>query len=557
MKKLLLTLIMSVVFVGTIFAQWYPSDESYNPNNYDTYFDVQYPFNPGNFEMPDYPNAFLECNGALITDQDRWADYEVGAFVGEELRGFCFMTNLYVEMGYLPMFEGIFVYYNESGESISFRVYDHATGQEYECTTNFEIVTGDDSNHYGTYDDPDGTSGEALIISFTAESAQTFTKDITGYGEGNGNWYLISSPIGNVDISGPDQLVGLGLLATDSSFDLFYFDESKELEWINYQQEDYSLGFDTLEKGKGYLYASQVSTTLTFTGTAYSGDSTVTLNKTGVNQKWDGWNLIGNPFADTVYIDRDFYTMNDGGTEILATPVSRGIAPMEGVFVVAETDGETITFFTSGSGGGGFDDGEIFKTLTLNLNDGRSLIDRAIVRFGEGRQLPKFQLRSNSTKVYIPKDGSDYAIVRSEGMGEMPVNFKAEKNGTYSLVLGSENVSFSYLHLIDNLTGADVDLLANPGYTFEASTTDYASRFRLVFATGSSNDDNFAFFSNGSLIVNNDGKATVQVIDVNGRVLSSESINGSASVSVKGAAGVYMVRLINGDNVKVQKIVVR
>ena len=47
------------------------------------------------------------------------------------------------------------------------------------------------------------------------------------------------------------------------------------------------------------------------------------------------------------------------------------------------------------------------------------------------------------------------------------------------------------------------------------------------------------------------------MIDVNGRVLSSESINGSASVSVKGAAGVYMVRLINGDNVKVQKIVVR
>jgi hypothetical protein len=39
-----------------------------------------------------------------------------------------------------------------------------------------------------------------------------------------------------------------------------------------------------------------------------------------------------------------------------------------------------------------------------------------------------------------------------------------------------------YLHLIDNLTGADVDLLQMPEYTFTAKTTDYASRFRLVFS---------------------------------------------------------------------------
>jgi hypothetical protein len=52
-------------------------------------------------------------------------------------------------------------------------------------------------------------------------------------------------------------------------------------------------------------------------------------------------------------------------------------------------------------------------------------------------------------------------------------------------------VSFSYLHLIDNMTGADVDLLPllrgqgglnQPAtYTFTAKTTDYESRFKLVF----------------------------------------------------------------------------
>ena len=142
-------------------------------------------------------------------------------------------------------------------------------------------------------------------------------------------------------------------------------------------------------------------------------------------------------------------------------------------------------------------------------------------------------------------------------MGEMPVNFKAETNGSYTMSFGSENVTFSYLHLIDNLTGADVDLLVNASYTFDASTTDYASRFRLVFATGDNNDDDsFAFFSNGSFIVNNEGEATLQVVDVMGRILKSENISGSASVKVDAASGVYMLRLVNGNDVKVQKVVV-
>ena len=120
----------------------------------------------------------------------------------------------------------------------------------------------------------------------------------------------------------------------------------------------------------------------------------------------------------------------------------------------------------------------------------------------------------------------------------------------------SSELSFNYLHLIDNKTGADIDLLATPSYSFEAQATDYASRFRLVFATGNS-EDTFAFYSNGSFVINNEGEATVQVMDVTGRMLSSEAINGSASINVEGAAGVYMVRLVNGENVRVQKIIVK
>ena len=56
--------------------------------------------------------------------------------------------------------------------------------------------------------------------------------------------------------------------------------------------------------------------------------------------------------------------------------------------------------------------------LIANVTSNRgSVVDRAIVRFGNGGTLPKFQLNPNSTKVYIPVDGENYAVVRAEEMG--------------------------------------------------------------------------------------------------------------------------------------------
>ena len=195
----------------------------------------------------------------------------------------------------------------------------------------------------------------------------------------------------------------------------------------------------------------------------------------------------------------------------------------------------------------------------MNITQNRgTVIDRAIVRFGESQTLPKFQIRENSTKLYIPQGGKDYAIATSNGQGEMPLNFRAKENGTYTITVNPENVEMAYLHLIDNMTGADVDLLQTPNYSFNANVTDYESRFKLVFAVGpSTGSGTFAFISNGNWIINNEGEATLQVIDVNGRILSSETINGCVSKSINATSGVYMLRLINGDNVKVQKIVVR
>ena len=196
--------------------------------------------------------------------------------------------------------------------------------------------------------------------------------------------------------------------------------------------------------------------------------------------------------------------------------------------------------------------------LNMTVSEGRGSVDQIRVRFGKGHNLQHMSFRNNS-KLYMPVEGNDYAVVYAENEGEMPVNFKAEKNGSYTISFNNDNVEFSYLHLIDNLTGNDVDLLNNPSYSFDAKTTDYASRFKLVFATGNSvNGNDFAFISNNSLkIFGIEGQATLKVMDVTGRTLSTESFNGSYDKQLNLSNGVYMLQLIQGNDIKTQKIVVK
>ena len=251
--------------------------------------------------------------------------------------------------------------------------------------------------------------------------------------------------------------------------------------------------------------------------------------------------------------------MNEEGSDLEPVDAYNTVNAMEGVFVNAyDQELGSVTSYANFTPAGNTS-GEGGMKINLTRNRG-TVIDRAIVHFGECRQLPKFQINPNNTKVYIPQGNKDYAIVRSVAQGEMPVSFRASENGTYTIAVEAENVDMNYLHLIDNMTGADIDLLATPNYTFEARTNDYTSRFRLVFSANGIDEQTaeaFAFFNGTSWTVSNTGDATLQVVDITGRIISSETINGNATVSLNQPAGIYMLRLVNGNDVKVQKVVVR
>ena len=456
-----------------------------------------------------------------------------------------FTTTLPTEAT-VTSFEAKFGGFSSTAGTITLKVDETTVGTGSLDATN-DVVVSNTSVASGTTltitvtDIAKGVKCYYISYVVSTSATETHTLEIAGYGNSDGGYYLIASPVAS-DVT-PSAENGF---LTDA-YDLYWFDQTQEAEWRNYKS-----GTFDLVSGMGYLYASQEGTTLTFEGTPYDGDGTVSLVKDD-DAQFAGWNLVGNPFGVSAYIDRDFYIMNpETGAELIQS--SGEIAPMQGIFVIANEDGEDLTFTTEAPGNNN-------EKLVLNVTRNRgNVIDRAIVRFGQGGMLPKFQLNENNTKISIVEGETEYAVVRSANEGEMPVSFKASENGRYTISVNAENIEMEYLHLIDNMTGANVDLLATPSYSFEANTTDYTSRFRLVFSANNGiseqSNETFAFFNGSNWVVNNNGEATLQVIDMTGRVLSSEQINGSYNKSLNLSAGVYVLRLSNGNVVKTQKVVI-
>lgn len=354
-------------------------------------------------------------------------------------------------------------------------------------------------------------------------------------------WYFFASPFTNYHV--PGNVINM----YSGDYDLYRLNPSTMM-WENFKNHEADF---QLVNGQGYLYANAIGVTLSFIGTTKPYTAGYTVEATG-------WNLVGNPYTFNAYVNQPHYVLNSKRTAIVAaTSNSAAIAPCSGVIVNGNA-----TFYNEPqmqSNNQGNIQIALAQTAATRGGSNMETLDNAIITFNEGSELGKFYFGTQAANIYIPQGTEEYAIAYSNAQGEMPVNFKANQDGEYTLSINANNAEMSYLHLIDNMTGADIDLLQTPSYTFTAKTSDYESRFRLMFASNVDTDgdnDSFAFFSNGNWIIANEGRATLQVIDINGRILSSESISGSVSKAINATAGVYMIRLINGNDVKTQKIVI-
>ena len=378
-------------------------------------------------------------------------------------------------------------------------------------------------------------------------------KSVSGYGSSEGDWYFLASPlVGNANPTTVENLI------TETEYDLYQFNQSFPMqEWQNYEA---NMEAFVLENGLGYLYANKEDVDLIFKGEFNEDETKLIELAYDANATLAGWNLVGNPFPVDAYVNKSYYTLNEGGTalEPVAASMETIIPTCTGIMVKADNINETVVFskmapeMAANQG--------VLQVVVVEDNvRGDVVQDKAFVSFNANDRLEKYIFNKDNVRISVFQSGKDFAIAYASEQDEIPLNFKVARNGQYTISVNADGMDFSYLHLIDNLTGADVDLLAEPSYTFDAKTSDYASRFKLVFsACGDADGDNetFAFISNGNIVITEaDTNSTLQIVDVTGRVVVSS--DAACNVSTSGmSAGVYVLRLINGNDVRTQKIVV-
>ena len=474
--------------------------------------------------------------------------------------------------------------------------YDHTENTTLACLNSFDkttVRTGvtltattvlgiDQCNNAGQIILEEG----AQLYHNTAGLNATVKKTITGYTD-NGGWYTLATPFSSYNPA--------GVLTTDN-YDLYYYDEdgnNEGREWRNYKANAFNLA-----AGQGYLYAHNPSLTLRMAGTLNSGNysSTVNLDYANSDANLKGFNLLGNPtahdieFSKTASVSDGYYYLNNSEAWVYTTtttiPVGRGF------LVKANASGQSVTLNLQSKG----ERAEKGQYLCLAIGE-----ERAYVKLNEGVSMPSLDLNGRHVGLYLTRDGQSYAMLVRDGVDALDLCFEARRPGEHTLAIDTQGLDLDYLHLIDNLTGADIDLLSlceagrglpqceagsglpqceagsglplckgggggfnnlTPAYTFHASLTDYPSRFRLVFtptaAEPAEEATTFAYLSHGQIIITGldaiTGPATLQIIDAQGRVLSCK--DAMHRVSTAGmTSGVYILRLITAENVKMQKIV--
>lgn len=364
-------------------------------------------------------------------------------------------------------------------------------------------------------------------------------RNISSYSNNSDGWYTIAVPFTELT---PSQL-------TSETYDLYAYDEAGDQEWMNYKAN--TPNFPTLP-ANGYLYAHTPDINLRLIGTLNSGSHTelVDLSYANASTILKGFNLLGNPTAHEITFtpttnsvsvsDGYYYLENDD--DWVYEP-SNNVPMGRGFLVKANAEGQSVTLNPQSKR----NNSEIQNPAFLKIDiDG----EHAYVKTAEGVSMPLLSFKGHNSCVFLSRDGQPYIMLVRNGAHSLDLCFQAHRHGQHMLSVDTKGLEIPYLHLIDRITKSDIDLLQTPNYSFESSANDMTSRFRLLFSPDNLSDENdlFAYYSDGRIIIDEmeSVNASLQIIDITGRLVENHNL----------ASGVYVLRLITPEKVRIQKIVI-
>ena len=395
------------------------------------------------------------------------------------------------------------------------------------------------------------------------------------------DWHFISSPVANQTIE--------SFIPTEENYDFYSWSEFNST-WNNQKKDNsttndfYTYNGMNFKEGRGYLVAYENEGYKKFLGTLNNGDVTYLLSCSTdgefVVERYTGFNLLGNPYPSyidweaegwtrdmlelqTVWIYDDdvnnYITYTLGG--VATNGGSQYIAPCQGFFVKAKTPGDFVMTndirTKSKSAFRKDNDENIFKVRV----NGASGQDEIAVVIGDNDDVFKmFSLNESAPSLYINKGVGNYTVVYIDDEKSLPLNFEAESMSMFTISLSEAGNDFTQIYLEDRLTGEKVNLLTD-SYSFLHSKSNTKERFVLSFVNKQQTTDNshFAYINNGEIIINDiNGNAQINIYDVTGRrVYNNANMDAACHVHTYGySSGVYIIRKIDDEGIKTQKIVI-
>ena len=376
-------------------------------------------------------------------------------------------------------------------------------------------------------------------------------------------WQFIASPVEGVEFS---KFVPAEDNDVEGDYDLYQYDGENN-KWRNHKhvygedEEAFEFG-DKFVVGTAYLAALQYERDVMFSG-ILNAAKTHTFNVShNAEKNAANYHLLGNPFTFAMDVKNlhpsglatGYAVLNAEGNDY--TYITTGQIPVgDGFFVMATEATAALTYSETR--------GAAEETANINIvAKGAAGSNNVIINMAgdkEGfRKLEGFN--KEIANIYVENKGNKYAIYNCESdVNEVELTFVAKQMGSYSLSFDI-NGEFETVTLVDRMTGVETDMIAEGEYNFIATSNDMKNRFVVRLSNSMTATEeflaNFVYQSGEELIINAEG--AIQIIDMMGRVVySNENANGNDRINVSefnNAA--YVVRVINSNGVKSQKVVI-
>ena len=312
------------------------------------------------------------------------------------------------------------------------------------------------------------------------------------------------------------------------------------------------------QQGVGYLASYESEKTATFKGTlnhekSYTFD--VSYNTSGKDLV--NFHLLGNPFSFNMnwnnvstsnMINGYAVVNNEGGYDY---HTSGEIKVGDGFFVKTDGANPSISYNARSRN----DKKETSLNVIATGKDGK---DNVIVRLEEEQEgFPKINnFNEDIALVYVSENDVPYGIYNyNDDVQEVELFFRAAHIGEYNIHIEPSG-EFEYITLVDNVNGSETNMMTS-SYSFTATPKENGKRFSLKFATGKGADvqENFVYQSGSELVINAEG--TIQIIDMMGRIIYNNDVTCNNRIDIsKFNKTAYIVRLINGNSIYTQKVVV-